>query len=100
MGVTLDQIGSLAETYPVKAEVRHAGDSSVEEFRSLASGHLGQKDHYVIVNYLRRAIGQERGGHIPRWPLMMPIPTASSCWMCRDTSTHRSGSRRPTSSPR
>ena len=22
------------------------------------------KDHYVIVNYLRRAIGQERGGHI------------------------------------
>jgi hypothetical protein len=64
MGMTLDQIGSLAETYPVKAEVRHAGDSSVDEFRSLASGHLGQKDHYVIVNYLRRAIGQERGGHI------------------------------------
>ena len=50
MGMTLDQIGSLAETYPVKAEVRHAGDSSVDEFRSLTSSHLGQKDHYVIVN--------------------------------------------------
>jgi hypothetical protein len=63
-GMTLDQIGALAQTYPVKAEVHHAGESSVEEFRSLASGHLGRSGHYVVVNYLRRAIGQERGGHI------------------------------------
>ena len=26
--------------------------------------YLGTEDHYVLVNYLRRAIGQERGGHI------------------------------------
>jgi hypothetical protein len=63
-GMTLDQIGLLAETYPVTAEVHHAGDSSMEEFRSLASEHLKQKDQYIVVNYLRRAIGQERGGHI------------------------------------
>jgi hypothetical protein len=63
-GMTLDQIGSIAQTYPIAAEVHHAGDSSVEEFRSLALGYLGQKDHYVVINYLRRAIGQERGGHI------------------------------------
>jgi hypothetical protein len=63
-GMTLDQIGAIAGTYPVKAEVHHAGDSSVDEFRSLVSDYLGQKDHYVVVNYLRRAIGQDRGGHI------------------------------------
>jgi hypothetical protein len=63
-GMTLDQIGSIARTYPITAEVHHAGDSSVDEFRSLALRYLGQKDHYVVINYLRRAIGQERGGHI------------------------------------
>jgi hypothetical protein len=63
-GMTLDQIGLIAQTYPITAEVHHAGDSSVEEFRSLALGYLGQKDHYVVINYLRLAIGQERGGHI------------------------------------
>ena len=63
-GMTLDQIGAIARTYPVTAEVHHAGDSNVEEFRSLALDYLGQKDHYVVINYLRRAIGQERGGHI------------------------------------
>jgi hypothetical protein len=63
-GMTLDQIGAIARTYPVTAEVHHAGDSNVEEFRSLALDYLGQKDHYVVINYLRRAIGQETGGHI------------------------------------
>jgi hypothetical protein len=63
-GMTLDQIGGILATVPVKAEVHHAADSSAEEFRKLASAALGQPGHYVIVNYLRKAIGQERGGHI------------------------------------
>jgi hypothetical protein len=63
-GMTLDQIGQLLGTYAVKAEVRHAADSTLDEFRTLATQHLAAPDRYVIVNYLRRAIGQERGGHI------------------------------------
>jgi hypothetical protein len=63
-GMTLDQIGAIARTYPVTVEVHHAGDSNIEEFRSLALDYLGRKDHYVVINYLRRAIGQETGGHI------------------------------------
>ena len=59
-GMTLDQIGGILATQPVKAEVRHAADSSVEEFRKLASSYLGQPNHFVIVNYLRKAIGQEK----------------------------------------
>ena len=39
------------------------GDSDLHEFRTLAVQHLGAPDRYVIVNYLRNAIGQERGGH-------------------------------------
>ena len=26
--------------------------------------YLGKHDHFVIINYLRKAIGQEKGGHI------------------------------------
>ena len=64
IGMTLDQIGQILKTYSVRADVRHAADSSVEEFRTLARQALSTPNQYVIANYLRRSIGQERGGHI------------------------------------
>ena len=63
-GMTLDQIGAILETYGVRAEVHHAGDMSLGDFRKLAMEELASPGRYVIVNYLRKAIGQERGGHI------------------------------------
>jgi hypothetical protein len=30
----------------------------------VAKSYLKQKDHYILVNYLRRVLGEERGGHI------------------------------------
>ena len=64
MGMTLDQLGRLIETRPVSVAVHHASDSSLEAFRAKAKDYLGKPDHFVVVNYLRKAIGQERGGHI------------------------------------
>ena len=63
-GMTLDQISAILATEPVRAEVHHASNSSVEEFRQLASAYLGEGGHFVIVNYLRKALGEEIGGHI------------------------------------
>ena len=63
-GMTLDQIGGILATQPVKAEVHHASDSSVDEFRKLAGAYLGEPGHFVIVNYLRKALGEQTGGHI------------------------------------
>jgi hypothetical protein len=63
-GMTLDQIGGILATQPVKAEVHHASDSTVEEFRKLASAYLREPGHFVIVNYLRKALGEQTGGHI------------------------------------
>jgi hypothetical protein len=63
-GMTLDQIGAILATQPVKAEIHHASDSSAEEFRKLASAYLGEGGHFVIVNYLRKALGEQIGGHI------------------------------------
>ena len=63
-GMTLDQIGGILGTQPVKADVHHASDSSVDEFRRLASAYLGEPGHFVVVNYLRKALGEQVGGHI------------------------------------
>jgi hypothetical protein len=90
-GMTLDQIGAILATEPVKAEVHHASESSVDEFRKLASAYLGEPGHFVIVNYLRKAIGEEIGGHISRSRPTTPRPTASSSLTSHATSTRRSG---------
>ena len=63
-GMTLDQFARLLQVYSVTAEVHHADGSSVDEFRALASRHLADGSRHVVVNYLRRSLGQERGGHI------------------------------------
>jgi hypothetical protein len=63
-GMTLDQLGGILATQPVKAEVHHASDSSVEDFRKLASAYLGEPGHFVLVNYLRTTMGEQTGGHI------------------------------------
>lgn len=63
-GMTLDEIGGLLAAYSVKASVHHAADTDLETFRRQAVRYLSAKDHYVLVNYLRRALGQVRAGHI------------------------------------
>jgi hypothetical protein len=63
-GMTLDQLGGLLALRPVNVEVHHAAEGGLDAFRASARDYLGAKDHFVIVNYLRKAIGQEIGGHI------------------------------------
>jgi hypothetical protein len=63
-GMTLDQLGALLGLHPATVEVRHAEGGGLDAFRASARDYLAAKDHFVIVNYLRKSIGQERGGHI------------------------------------
>jgi hypothetical protein len=64
-GMTLDQLGALIALHPAAAvEVHHAADDGLDAFRAGARDYLAARDHFVIVNYLRKAIGQEIGGHI------------------------------------
>jgi len=46
------------------ARAWHAADGDLDAFRAAARDYLAAKDHFVIVNYLRKAIGQQTGGHI------------------------------------
>lgn len=63
-GLTLEQLGKILESYPVKTQVYYGSDVTLEQFRQLVRENLQQPKNYVIVNYLRATIGQERGGHI------------------------------------
>jgi len=63
-GMTLAQLGQLLATYPVSSQVYHAGDLSLPQFRSLMVQNLRERGNFVVANYLRRTINQEKGGHI------------------------------------
>jgi len=63
-GMTLDQLGALLALHPVSIEVHHAEDGGLDAFRSEASAALESGSRFVVVNFLRKAIGQQTGGHI------------------------------------
>ncbi|MBN9027504.1 phytochelatin synthase family protein [Kaistia nematophila] len=63
-GMTLDQLGGVLALQPLDVTVKHAGDDSLDAFRTAARDHLAQPGQFVLVNYLRKALGQQTGGHI------------------------------------
>ncbi len=63
-GMTLDQFARLLQLHGVRAEVHHAATGAMARFRASAVRYLSLPRHHVVVNYLRRALGQEKGGHL------------------------------------
>ena len=63
-GLTLDQLSDIFASYPVQVERHHGSDISLDDFRQLIATNMAESNNFMVVNYLRRAIGQERGGHI------------------------------------
>jgi Phytochelatin synthase len=63
-GITVDQLAGMIGTFPVTVKLNHAADSTVDKFRTEARAALATPGQFVIINYLRKAIGQEKGGHI------------------------------------
>ncbi|KEO54284.1 phytochelatin synthase family protein [Thioclava pacifica] len=63
-GMTLDDLGGLLAAHDLKVTDVHASESDLDAFRKTAVAELADDDHFILVNYLRKAIGQESGGHI------------------------------------
>ncbi|OZH53057.1 glutathione gamma-glutamylcysteinyltransferase [Hydrocoleum sp. CS-953] len=63
-GMTLAELSYLIATYPVQVETLYGGDISIQQFRQIIRDNLENSNNFVLINYLRRTIGQERGGHI------------------------------------
>jgi hypothetical protein len=63
-GMTLDELAGVLAAYDLAVTAEHAGDVDLDAFREAAVAALGDDERFVLVNYLRSAIGQEKGGHI------------------------------------
>jgi hypothetical protein len=63
-GLTLAELAGILASYPVQVELHYGSDISLDEFRQRIATNLAQPNNFVLINYLRRTIGQERGGHI------------------------------------
>ena len=57
-GITLNELARLLESYKAKVVLYHTSDTNLEEFRKLAEENLKQPNNFIIVNYLRKEIGQ------------------------------------------
>ncbi|MBE9227287.1 phytochelatin synthase family protein [Phormidium sp. LEGE 05292] len=63
-GMTLEELGKLLKSYPLKVEVHYASNMTLNEFRNMTVKNLQESNNFVIVNYLRKSVGQQIGGHI------------------------------------
>jgi hypothetical protein len=62
-GMTLAQLGSVLLEYRVAVVMRHVEDETLEEFRKYAITNLRRPNDFIVVNYRREVLGQNRGGH-------------------------------------
>jgi hypothetical protein len=63
-GMTLAQLSDLIATYTVQVKTFYGSDINLDQFRQLIRENLANDNNFVLINYLGRAIGQKRGGHI------------------------------------
>lgn len=63
-GMTLAQLNQLLKSYSVKTQVYYGSDVTLDEFRQLIQKNLQEANNFVLINYLRKTIQQQRGGHI------------------------------------
>lgn len=63
-GLTLEELAGILASYPVQVERHHGSDVSLDQFRQLIATNLAEPGNFLLINYLRWSIGQERGGHI------------------------------------
>lgn len=63
-GMTLAQLSGLLASHGAKVKIYYGADVDLKQFVSLATKNLATRDNFMIVNYLRKSIGQETGGHI------------------------------------
>ena len=64
-GLSLTELADILNAHAgVEATKVFASETTLEAFKELTVAQLNSASSYVLVNYLRKALGQERGGHI------------------------------------
>lgn len=63
-GMSLHEFGDALAAHDLDVTVVEAADSDLDTFRKAAVATLQDRETFLMVNYLRSALGQETGGHI------------------------------------
>lgn len=63
-GMTLDQLSEMLSHAGLNSKVVHAVDGGLPSFREAVRKSMAEDSSHILVNYLRKTIGQESGGHI------------------------------------
>lgn len=63
-GMSLPELGGLLAAHGVVVTLRHADESSVDEFRGVVARNLADPGDFLLVNYERGVLGQGPVGHI------------------------------------
>jgi hypothetical protein len=62
-GMTLDQNAALLHAHGLDVTATHAADSTLENFRAIVQQNLATTGDYLLVNYSRKPLGEDGGGH-------------------------------------
>lgn len=63
-GMSLREFGELLRAHGARTTVVPASAASIDAFRKEAHANLGREGDFLLVNYQRQRLGQERMGHI------------------------------------
>ena len=63
-GMSLPSFAALLDAHGTVVSTHHADASTLQEFRAAVMRNLSSEDDYLLVNYQREVLGQERVGHI------------------------------------
>ncbi len=85
-GMSLPEFSGLLRSHGPSAVMIHASEASVESFRAAVRRNLSAPNDYLVVNYQREALGQDRVGHIS--PVAAYDPVSDSV-LIMDTAAHK-----------
>lgn len=63
-GMTLTDLAELLRAHDARVSIHHADTFTAAQFRDVVSRNLSRPDDFLLVNYQREVIGQNRVGHI------------------------------------
>ncbi|MFM0222584.1 phytochelatin synthase family protein [Paraburkholderia dipogonis] len=85
-GMTLDQLSTVLNAFPVDVRKYHAADLSLGQFRDLVRATTGHSDRFVLLNFRRVEIGETGGGH---WSPLGAYDSASDSALLLDVARYK-----------
>ncbi|MFM0509445.1 phytochelatin synthase family protein [Paraburkholderia sp. RL17-373-BIF-A] len=85
-GMTLDQLSTALNAFPVDVRKYHAADLSLGQFRDLVRATTGHSDRFVLLNFRRVEIGETGGGH---WSPLAAYDSASDSALLLDVARYK-----------